>query len=53
MPQSRLTRLTIERAAAIIELGFMLADRDLLVNRQEDMARGITDGVLCYLSPPV
>ncbi|MBK9747458.1 MAG: N-acetylmuramoyl-L-alanine amidase [Chloroflexi bacterium] len=39
--------------AAIIELGFMLADRDLLVNRQEDMARGITDGVLCYLSPPV
>jgi len=37
--------------AAILELGFMLADRDILVNRQEDMARGITDGVLCFLNP--
>jgi N-acetylmuramoyl-L-alanine amidase len=36
---------------AIIELGFMLADRDVLVNRREDMARGITDGLLCFLEP--
>jgi N-acetylmuramoyl-L-alanine amidase len=36
---------------AIIELGFMLADRDLLVNRRADMVRGITDGLLCFLEP--
>jgi N-acetylmuramoyl-L-alanine amidase len=36
---------------AIIELGFLLADRDVLVNRREDMVRGITDGLLCFLEP--
>lgn len=36
---------------AIIELGFMLADRDLLVNRRDDMVRGITEGLLCFLEP--
>jgi N-acetylmuramoyl-L-alanine amidase len=37
--------------AAILELGFMLADRDILTDRQDDLARGITDGVLCFLNP--
>jgi N-acetylmuramoyl-L-alanine amidase len=37
--------------AVIIELGFMLADRDLLTNRQEVAARGIANGVLCFLQP--
>jgi hypothetical protein len=37
--------------AAIIELGFMLADRPVLTGKQEEMARGITDGILCYLEP--
>lgn len=37
--------------ATILELGFMLADRDILTNKQDDMAKGITDGVLCFLEP--
>lgn len=37
--------------AAILELGFMLADRDVLVNSQDALARGITEGVLCFLNP--
>ncbi|MBC7810074.1 MAG: N-acetylmuramoyl-L-alanine amidase [Burkholderiales bacterium] len=37
--------------AAIIELGFMLADRDVLTERPDALARGITDGILCFLEP--
>ena len=37
--------------AAILELGFLLADRDTLTNKQDAMAKGITDGVLCFLEP--
>lgn len=37
--------------AAIIELGFMLADRALLTEQPDTLAAGITDGVLCYLEP--
>lgn len=36
---------------AIIELGFMLADRQVLTERQDDLARGITDGILCFIDP--
>ncbi|MEL6271837.1 MAG: hypothetical protein AAFR22_18665, partial [Chloroflexota bacterium] len=36
---------------AIVELGFMLADRDLLVNEPDLLASGLTDGILCYLEP--
>lgn len=39
--------------AAIIELGFMLADRDLLTGRPDVLADGITDGILCFLEPGV
>lgn len=38
--------------AAIIELGFMKDDREILTTRQDDMAQAITDGVLCFLQPP-
>jgi N-acetylmuramoyl-L-alanine amidase len=34
---------------AIIELGFLNLDHDRLVNKQEEMSRGITDGILCFL----
>ncbi len=34
--------------AAIIELGFMLGDRQLLTENPEKLAKGISDGVLCY-----
>jgi N-acetylmuramoyl-L-alanine amidase len=37
--------------AAIIELGFMLGDREMLTEHQDALARGISDGVLCFLQP--
>jgi N-acetylmuramoyl-L-alanine amidase len=37
--------------AAIIELGFLLGDRDVLTNKQPDLAQGITNGILCFLEP--
>jgi len=37
--------------AAILELGFLLADRPVLTGKQEEMAQGITDGILCFLEP--
>lgn len=36
--------------AAILELGFMRGDRDLLVNQQDVMANGIIEGILCFLN---
>jgi N-acetylmuramoyl-L-alanine amidase len=33
----------------IIEVGFMLADRDLLLNSPERVAQGIVDGILCFV----
>jgi N-acetylmuramoyl-L-alanine amidase len=37
--------------ASIIELGFLLADREVLTTRQDDMGRAITEGILCFLQP--
>lgn len=37
--------------AAIIELGFMLADRDVLTGKQDEMAQGISSGIICFLEP--
>ena len=37
--------------AAIIELGFLLGDRDLLTQHPDTVARGVTDGILCFLEP--
>ncbi len=37
--------------AAIIELGFMLADREVLTTQVDAMAGAITDGILCFLEP--
>lgn len=34
---------------AIIEVGFMLADRNLLLTRQDLIAQGIVEGILCFL----
>lgn len=34
---------------AIIELGFMLGDREILVNQPDVLARGIVDGIVCFL----
>ncbi len=35
--------------AIIIETGFLGMDRALLVNHPDEVARGIADGILCYL----
>jgi N-acetylmuramoyl-L-alanine amidase len=35
--------------AAIIETGFMALDRDVLTGRADDVARGIADGLVCFL----
>lgn len=37
--------------AAIIELGFLLGDRDLLENQPDAMATAIAEGVRCFLEP--
>ncbi|MBN1135019.1 MAG: N-acetylmuramoyl-L-alanine amidase [Anaerolineae bacterium] len=34
---------------AIIELGFMAADRDLLINHSYEVAQGIARGIVCFL----
>lgn len=36
--------------AAIIELGFLNADRDLLTGQPERVAEGVVAGILCFLS---
>lgn len=35
--------------AAIIEAGFMLEDRELLTERSDVVARGIADGLICFI----
>lgn len=35
--------------AAIIEVGFLNLDRDILVNRANVVADGVADGILCYV----
>ncbi len=37
--------------AAIIELGFMKDDRELLTTQQDVLAQGIVEGILCFLNP--
>jgi len=37
--------------AAIMELGFMLADRELLTEQPDLLAQAITNGVICFLEP--
>jgi N-acetylmuramoyl-L-alanine amidase len=35
--------------AAIIETGFLNLDRDILVNQTDKVAKGVSDGILCYV----
>lgn len=37
--------------AAIIELGFMKDDRDILTNQQPLLAQALVEGLLCYIAP--
>jgi N-acetylmuramoyl-L-alanine amidase len=38
-----------ETTAVIIEIGFLNLDRQLLTQDQDSIAKGITDGIICYL----
>jgi N-acetylmuramoyl-L-alanine amidase len=38
-----------ETNAAIIEIGFLNLDRQILTKKQNRVAQGITDGILCYV----
>jgi N-acetylmuramoyl-L-alanine amidase len=38
-----------ETTAAIIEIGFMNLDRQILTQQQDTIAQGITRGILCYI----
>lgn len=40
--------LNSSTTAAIIETGFLNADRDILVNRSDQVAQGIRQGILCF-----
>jgi len=44
-----LRKIDPKTPGAIIELGFMYLDRNVLTKRQDDMARGIADGLNCFL----
>ena len=37
--------------AAIVELGFMLADREYLTEQPDELAQALTNGVICFLQP--
>ena len=39
----------LKTPAAIIEAGFMAADRDILLNQQDKVAQGIANGIVRFL----
>ena len=43
--------INLNTPGAIIELGFMLGDRELLTQHSDTLANGIVKGILCYLEP--
>jgi len=43
--------VSLDTPTAIIEIGFMFTDRQFLTNNQPLIARGIVDGILCFLEP--
>ncbi len=42
-------KIALDTPGAIIEMGFMLDDRYVLLNRQHLVARGIVNGIVCFL----
>ncbi|NJL92564.1 MAG: N-acetylmuramoyl-L-alanine amidase [Anaerolineae bacterium] len=44
-------KISVDTPTVIVELGFMFENRQLLVERPDDMARGIVDGIDCFLKP--
>jgi N-acetylmuramoyl-L-alanine amidase len=46
-----LTRDMTLTPGVILELGFMLADRDVLTSDPDKLATGVVNGILCFLDP--
>jgi N-acetylmuramoyl-L-alanine amidase len=44
-------KIDAQTPGAIIEMGFLAADRYILVNRPDTLAAGIVAGLLCFLEP--
>ncbi len=44
--------ISLDTPAAIIELGFLKTDRELLTEKPERAAQGVVDGILCFLTAP-
>ncbi len=42
-------KVSLDTPMAIVELGFMAADRQILTTQQDNMARGVFEGLLCFL----
>ena len=42
-------KIALDTPGAIVEMGFMLDDRNILLYEQEKVARGIASGVICFL----
>jgi N-acetylmuramoyl-L-alanine amidase len=43
--------VSVDTPVAIIEIGFMFADRQFLTQQRPTIAQGITEGMLCFLDP--
>jgi len=44
--------VSLKTPAAIIELGFLKADRELLTEQPERAANGVVNGILCFFTSP-
>lgn len=44
-------RINVTTPGVILELGFMLADRELLTSRPDLLAKGVVNGILCFIEP--
>ena len=43
------SEIAADTPAAIIEVGFMNLDRDMLVGQSDLVAQGVTDGIMCFV----
>lgn len=43
--------VSVDTPAAIIELGFMYMDRQMVTNQRELLAEGVFQGLMCFLEP--
>jgi N-acetylmuramoyl-L-alanine amidase len=44
--------VSVDTPVAIIELGYMFADRQILTQNRDVLAEGLVAGILCFMEPP-